>query len=98
MVREAEGADEESLLFNGDFGLAGPEPFVPGFRNGEEVRLITGGVCVLEGGWLGRLIEGLSQDEKKSSPGSPEGVAVPPVDDAATTSVMTTSSGYLILS
>lgn len=94
-MREVEGADEGSLLVRGDLGLIGPEPLEPGFRKGEAVRLITGGVCVLDGGLLGRLIDGLSQDEKKSSLGSPAGVAVPSVDDAATTSVMMTSSGYL---
>lgn len=57
---------------------------------------MTGGVWVLEGGLLGRLIAGLSHDEKKSSPGSPAGVAAPSVRET-TMSVMTTSSGYLPL-
>ena len=64
----------------GDLGRAVPLLFVPGFRNGDAVRLITGGVCVPEGGLLGRLMAGLSHDEKKSSAGSPAGVAVPSLD------------------
>lgn len=97
IAREAGGADVFSVFASGDLGLAGPEPLEPGFRNGDAVRLMTGGVCVLDGGLLGRLIEGLSQEEKKSSLGSPTGVAVPSVDDVATKSVMTTSSGNLRL-
>lgn len=69
---------------------------MPGLRNGDAVRLTTGGVWVLDGGLLGRLIVGLSQDEKKSSPGSPLGVEVPSVEEGATTSVIITSSGYLV--
>lgn len=95
VVRELGGASEDSLATRGDLGLAGLFPLVPGLRNGDAVRLITGGVWVLDGGLLGRLIEGLSHDEKKSSLGSPEGVAVPSVDAVETMSVMTTSSGYL---
>lgn len=56
---------------------------------------MTGGVAVLDGGLLGRLIEGLSHDEKKSSPGSPEGVESPAVLAGAMISVITTSLGYL---
>ena len=63
-------------------------------RKGEAVRLPMGGVCVLEGGFEGRLIVGLSQEAKKSSPDS-EG----PEDSFAgvdtTTSLTTTSSGNL---
>ena len=55
---------------------------------------MTGGVWVLDGGLLGRLIEGLSHDEKKSSPGS-AGVEVPSVGVAVMASVTTTSSGKL---
>jgi hypothetical protein len=58
------------------------------------VRLTFKGVPVREGGLLGRLMVGLSQDEKKSSPGSPEGVLVS-LSDSFRISVMTTSSGYL---
>lgn len=95
IVRLVGGAVDDSLPTRGDFGLETPLPFVPGFRNGEEVRLITGGVWVLEGGLLGRLIAGLSQDEKKSLLGSFDGVPVPSVGDVMTMSVMITSSGYL---
>ena len=98
MVRDAEGPvceDSDSEPIRGDFGRAVPLPFAPGLRKGDAVRLSTGGVCVLEGGLLGRLIDGLSQDEKKSSLGSPAGVAVPSPDESATISVMTTSPGYL---
>lgn len=77
--------------WSGDFE---PLPFAPGLRKGEVVRLMTGGVCVLDGGLLGRLIEGWSHDEKKSSPG-PAGVVLPSVGVATTSSVITTSSGYL---
>lgn len=97
IARDAVGADFEGslpALARGDFGLSGPLPFVPGLRNGEAVLLTAGGVCVLEGGLLGLLIAGLSQEEKKSS--LSEGVAVPSAAaTAATTSVMTTVSGYL---
>lgn len=62
-------------------------------RKGEAVRDTTGGVPVREGGLLGRLIAGLSHDEKKSSAGSPAGVEVPSVVSAAASSVTTTSSG-----
>lgn len=88
-----EGSDSDPT--RGDFGRAAPLLLAPGLRNGDAVRLTTGGVWVLEGGLLGRFIDGLSQDEKKSSLGSPEGVAVPSPDGAATMSVMTTSPGYL---
>jgi len=66
----------------------------PAARRGEAVRPTTGGVLVLEIGGVGFLIEGLSQDEKKSSPLSLAGVAVPSAPSMAI-SVMTTSSGYL---
>lgn len=91
-----DGAKDDSLSDprSGDFDLGTPLLLAPGLRKGEAVRLITGGVCVLDGGLLGRLIEGLSHDEKKSSPGS-AGVDVPSVGVAATRSVTTTSSGYL---
>ena len=95
MVRDVGGAGEDSLSMRGDLGRLSPLPLVPGLRNGDAVRLITGGVCVLDGGLLGRLIEGLSQDEKKSSPASAVEAGVPSVVEVATISVMTTSSGYL---
>lgn len=62
-------------------------------RKGDAVRETTGGVPVREGGLLGRLMVGLSQEEKKSSAGSPAGVEVPPVESAVASSVITTSSG-----
>lgn len=37
---------------------------------GEDVRPITGGVAVRDGGGVGRLMEGLSHEEKKSSSAS----------------------------
>lgn len=91
-----DGAAEESSSepWSGDFDLGVPLPLAVGLRKGDAVRLMTGGVCVLEGGLLGRLIEGLSQEEKKSSPAS-AGFEVPSVGVAATMSVITTSSGNL---
>ena len=91
-----DGAKDDSLSEpgSGDFDLGAPLLLAPGLRKGDAVRLITGGVCVLDGGLLGRLIDGLSQDEKKSSPGS-AGVEVPPVGVAVLISTTTTSSGYL---
>lgn len=77
----------------GDLGLAAPLA-MPADRNGEAVRETTGGVPDREGGLLGLLIVGLSQEEKKSSAGSPAGVFASPGVDR-TSSVMTTSSGYL---
>jgi hypothetical protein len=86
-----------SDALRGDFGRE-PLPLEPAVRNGEAVRLTTGGVPVREGGLLGRLIAGLSQEEKKSSSGSPAGVAAPFGEEAnATMSVITTSFGYLVL-
>jgi hypothetical protein len=79
---------------NGDFGRAAL-PLVPALRNGDGVRPTTGGVDVRDGGGVGRLIAGLSQEEKKSLSDSPAGVEAPSEEGSATTSVMTTSSGYL---
>ena len=89
-----EGAFEESLSEppSGDFDRAIPLPLAVGLRKGEAVRLMIGGVCVLDGGLLGRLIEGLSQEEKKSSLAS-AGVEVPSVGVGAAMSVTTTSPG-----
>ena len=91
-----DGAKDDSLSEpgSGDFDLGAPLLLAPGLRKGDAVRLITGGVCVLDGGLLGRFIDGLSQDEKKSSPGS-AGVEVPSVGVAVLISATTTSSGYL---
>lgn len=55
------------------------------------MRPTTGGVPVREIGGVGRLMEGLSHEEKKSSSASPEGVAEP----STVPSLMTTSLGYL---
>jgi len=73
----------------GDLGRSVAVPLEPGLRKGEPER----GVPVREGGFEGRLMEGLSHDEKKSS-SSPAGVLLllPPNSG---TSVTTTSSGYL---
>ena len=95
IVREVVGAGSLSVADRVVFDRAALLPFVPALRNGEAVRLMTGGVCVLEGGLLGLLIDGLSQEEKKSSPGSPEGVDVPSRNVGDRTSVMETSSGNL---
>lgn len=93
----AAGAGEVLCSSDADSGDFERDPFVfaPAFRNGEPVRLTTGGVPVREGGLLGRLIDGLSQEEKKSSSGSPAGVFAPSDGVPAGTSVITTSSGCL---
>lgn len=79
----------------GDFGrAAAPLPFAT-LRKGDAVRLVAfAGVPVRDGGLEGRLIVGLSHDEKKSSSGSPDGVLVPAAASSAAPSIMT-SSGYL---
>jgi hypothetical protein len=77
---------------SGDLGrepLAAP----PAVRKGDAVRLALEGVPVREGGLLGRLMVGLSQEEKKSSLGSPEGVLE--LLAASSAISMTTSLGYL---
>jgi hypothetical protein len=79
----------------GDFDRVVEFPLVLAERKGEAVRETTGGVPVREGGLLGRLIVGLSHEEKKSSVGSPAGVEEPSPELATATSVTTTSSGYL---
>jgi hypothetical protein len=78
---------------DGDFGRFAP--FWPADKKGEAVRDTTGGVLVREGGLLGRLMVGLSHEEKKSSAGSPAGVEVPSPGVPAISSVMITSVGYL---
>ena len=77
---------------DGDLGLAAPFVF-PADKKGEAVLEPTGGVPVRDGGLLGRLIVGLSQEEKKSSAGSPAGVEVPSAGVPTISSVITTSSG-----
>lgn len=76
-------------------GLAVAPLALPAERKGEAVREMTGGVPTREGGLLGLLIAGLSHEEKKSSSGSPAGVALPSAGVPGTSSVITTSSGYL---
>jgi hypothetical protein len=90
-ARGAEVGAAESDAFSGDFGRE-PLPLVPAERKGEAVRLTTGGVPVREGGLLGRLIVGLSHEEKKSSSGSPAGVWVPEFVESST-SLITHSFG-----
>lgn len=93
VVRAADGAAGAagSVAVRGDFDLAWPFPLEP--RKGEAVLLMPG-VPVREGGLLGLLMEGLSQDEKKSS-GSPAGVFVPLPSLTSATSSTTTLSGFL---
>ncbi|KAL3706826.1 hypothetical protein TMatcc_007839 [Talaromyces marneffei ATCC 18224] len=96
-VRTATGGGDDvssfSLAERGDLDLA-PFPLAPAFKNGEAVRLAFDGVPTRDGGLLGRLMAGLSQEEKKSSSGSPAGVAAPSLGVPAT-SVTTTSPGNL---
>jgi len=84
---------DESL--RGDFDRGGPLPFAPALRKGEAVRLAFAGVPVREGGLLGRLIAGLSHEEKKSSEGSPAGVFAPSGELSSAMSATDTSSGNL---
>lgn len=72
-------------------GEAERAPSLDALIKGEGVRPTTGGVAVREMGGVGRLMAGLSHEEKKSSSGSPAGVEEP----SSTPSLMTTSSGYL---
>ena len=87
-MRVAAGAADSASALPGDLERA--PPFAPALRKGEAVRLIPG-VLVLDGGLLGRLIAGLSHEEKKSSPGSPAGVpestSAPPVPSVTKTSL-----------
>lgn len=89
-MREAGGvgAGEEPPDVSGDFDRAISAPLEELATRGEEVRPITGGVAVREGGGVGRLIEGLSHEEKKSSSAS-AGAA------ASSLPSTTTSLGYL---
>ncbi len=98
MARDVVGAEcgGSSAFARGDFGLVRLLPFVLGLRKGDAVRLTAGGVCVREGGLLGRLIDGLSQDEKKSS--SLVDVSPPSAGVDMIMSVMMTSSGYSLAS
>lgn len=91
VIRPAAGLGVSSVLDRGEAARLGP--FSPGLRKGDGVRPTTGGVAVREIGGVGFLIEGLSQEEKKSSSGSPAGVDVP---SGISPSVITTSVGYLV--
>ena len=93
LVRDADGAASAYTTIAGDLERGSPGGLL---RKGEAVRLPpTGGVCVRLGGLLGRLIAGLSQEEKKSSPDSLLGVLAPSAKVGERTSVITTSSGNL---
>lgn len=84
------GAAPSSVLERGEAERATSLALSPGaLRNGEGVR--PEGVPEREMGGVGRLMAGLSHDEKKSSSGSPAGVAEP----SSAPSLMTTSSGCL---
>lgn len=78
----------DSVLASGDEERLISFPLLPAVRKGEGVR--PAGVAVLETGGVGRFIAGLSQEEKKSSSGSPAGVAAP-----SSVPSRTTSPGYL---
>jgi hypothetical protein len=80
----------------GDFGRPAAEFALPADKKGEAVRETTGGVPDLDGGLLGRLMVGLSQEEKKSSAGSPAGVDALSAAVDKVSSVITTSFGYLL--
>lgn len=95
VARIAVGAGDVGFSSEADKGDFDREPFAPAFRKGDPVRLTTGGVPVRDGGLLGRLIEGLSHEEKKSSSGSPAGVVEPSDWVPPGTSVTTTSPGNL---
>ena len=98
VVRLAAGAVVPSELASGEAVLAMPLPLpfeLPALRKGDGVRPTTGGVAVRETGGVGRLIDGLSHEEKKSSSGSPAGVDDPSVGVLLVPSVATTSLGYL---
>lgn len=97
VIRLAAGLDSaESVRERGEAvrAISFPVPFEsPALRKGDGVRPITDGVPVRETGGVGFLMDGLSQEEKKSSSGSPAGVEAP---SAASPSVMTTSPGNLL--
>lgn len=96
VIRLAAGLESvESILERGDAvrTMSLPLPFEsPGLEKGDGVRPMTGGVDVRDRGGVGFLMEGLSQEEKKSSSGSPAGVELPSV---ASPSAIMTSFGDL---
>jgi hypothetical protein len=85
----AAGVVDSEPPTSGDLGRSVALPLAPGLRKGDP----TLGVPVREGGFDGRLMVGLSHEEKKSS-SSPAGVLLPSLPVSGT-SVMTTSLGYL---
>lgn len=96
VIRLAAGLDSaESVRERGEAvrAISFPAPFSPALRKGDGVRPMTDGVPVRETGGVGFLMDGLSQEEKKSSSGSPAGVEAP---SPASPSVMTTSPGNLL--
>lgn len=93
-ARGAAGLLSSDPAARGDLGRE-PLPLAGALRKGEPLREPEAGVPVREGGLLGRLMVGLSQDEKKSS-SSLTGVLEPEVSGSGT-SVMTTSLGYLAM-
>lgn len=97
VMRLAAGLDSlESVLARGEAvrTMSFPFPFEsPGLAKGDGIRPMTGGVEVREMGGVGFLMAGLSQEEKKSSSGSPAGVELP---SATSPSAIMTSPGYLI--
>ena len=88
----AAGESADSDLDRGDGTRLISLPLLA-LRKGEGERPTMGGVAVRDTGGVGFLMAGLSQDEKKSSSTSAEGVVDPSA--SAATSVMTTESGYL---
>lgn len=86
VVRETSGgvAGVSDVVARGDLERAIALPFAEGVP----VLPMTGGVAVRDGGGVGRLIEGLSHEEKKSSSVSTGTLASSPPS-------MTTSPGYL---
>lgn len=95
VIRLAAGLESvESVLERGEAvrAMSFPLPFASPLTKGDELRPMTGGVEVREMGGVGFLMAGLSQEEKKSSSGSPAGVELP----SASPSAITTSFGYLI--
>jgi hypothetical protein len=93
VMRLAAGLVSPSALARGEEVRAISFPLAPALRKGDGVRPTTGGVAVREMGGVGFLMAGLSQEEKKSSSGSPAGVFEPSA--ASPPSVMTTSVGNL---
>lgn len=95
VMRLAAGLESaESVRERGEAvrAMSFPAPFEsPALRKGDGVRPMTDGVPVRETGGVGFLIDGLSQEEKKSSSGSPAGVEAPSVASPSTI----TSPGYL---